>query len=328
MKTRHKVSLLILVLFILFIVVYTHFGGFGTGPCADVHEFSLYARDMSPIEIPKNVRFVALGEATHGTKEFQALRKDVFQNLVEKNHVRAFALEADFGGCERVNRYIHGASDSVEAVVQAIGFQIYCTRDIIDLIEYMRAFNAEAQPSDAISFYGFDMQRCGHNCRWILALEEAKGNHCVMLAAHNSHISKFNYYSKNQPVLGTNLKTAFGDEYFCIGTDFYRGKVNLPTGKKHKRTTVRLFSHDPLAKAAMKAGFDTCYLRFSDISDDSNLKQQTTEYTYMVNRGEGPYLWFLQLIPQSYRSWVSPAKSYDAMIFVSKAAATEILSFQ
>ena len=59
--------------------------------------------------VPNEALIIALGEATHGNKEFQQLRLDVFQALVEKYGVHAFALEGDFGGCEAINRYIHGA---------------------------------------------------------------------------------------------------------------------------------------------------------------------------------------------------------------------------
>ena len=58
---------------------------------------------------PDEAQIVTLGEATHGNREFQQLRLDVFQVLAEKYGVRAFALEGDFGGCEAIDRYIHGS---------------------------------------------------------------------------------------------------------------------------------------------------------------------------------------------------------------------------
>ena len=58
--------------------------------------------------------------------------------MVEKYGVRAFALEGDFGSCEAVNRYIHGADGSADEAAASIGFTIYRTREMADLIEWMR----------------------------------------------------------------------------------------------------------------------------------------------------------------------------------------------
>ena len=73
--------------------IYSRFGGFGTGECADTKEFAKYATNVSALTVPDEAQIVALGEATHGNKEFQQLRLDVLQILVEKYGVRSFALE-------------------------------------------------------------------------------------------------------------------------------------------------------------------------------------------------------------------------------------------
>ena len=39
-----------------------------------------------------------------------------WQNVVEKYGVRAFALEADYGGCEAANRYIHGGAGTAQGL--------------------------------------------------------------------------------------------------------------------------------------------------------------------------------------------------------------------
>ena len=75
--------------------IYSHFGGFGTGPCADETEFMQYADQVDNIKIPEKTKIVALGEASHGNVEFQQLKLSLFQNLVENAGIRAFALEGD-----------------------------------------------------------------------------------------------------------------------------------------------------------------------------------------------------------------------------------------
>ena len=154
--------------------IYSHFGGFGTGNCADTEEFAKYAASVSELTVPDEAQIVALGEATHGNKEFQQLRLDVLQALVEKYGVRAFALEGDFGGCEAINRYIHGEGGTAAEALSATGFAIYRTEEMENLVEWMRDYNASATQGDDLRFYGFDMEQRAYIYRYLLeALQKA-----------------------------------------------------------------------------------------------------------------------------------------------------------
>lgn len=143
---------------IVTIYVFTYFGGFTTGKSLDVNEFKAYAKSVDEISTPQEYNIIALGEATHGNKEFQQLKLEVFKKLVEEHRVHSFALEGDFGGCEEVNQYIHGGEGTLKEIVQKIGFQIYKTEEMMQLIEYIREYNDDAE-EEQLNFYGFDMQR-------------------------------------------------------------------------------------------------------------------------------------------------------------------------
>lgn len=155
--------------------VYSHFGGFGTGECANTEEFSKYATTVQELTLPEQTQIAALGEATHGNAEFQRLKLDVFQVLVERYGVRAFALEGDFGGCEAVNRYIHGGVGTAADAAAAIGFAIYRTQEMEDLIAWMRSYNETAKPGEDLCFYGFDMQRYEYSYRYLLEATREAG---------------------------------------------------------------------------------------------------------------------------------------------------------
>ena len=148
-----------LVILVVVAAVFSHFGGFGTGPSADPAELAAYAQEIEDITVPEGIRIVALGEATHGNVEFQQLKLEVFEVLVERYGVRAFALEGDCGGCEAVNRYIHGGPGTAEDAAASIGFTIYRTDEMVELIEWMHDYNETAAPGDDLRFYGFDMQQ-------------------------------------------------------------------------------------------------------------------------------------------------------------------------
>lgn len=169
------VALCMLAIFVCGGSLYAHFGGFGTGACADTAEFAKYAASVSELTVPDKAQIVALGEATHGNKEFQQLRLDVFQVLVEKYGVRAFALEGDFGGCEAINRYIHGADGTAAEALSTTGFAIYRTEEMENLVEWMRDFNASAAQGDDLRFYGFDMEQRAYSYRYLLDGLQAAG---------------------------------------------------------------------------------------------------------------------------------------------------------
>lgn len=127
--------------------------------CGDKVEVAAYVKEVEGIQLPESVRVVALGEATHGNKEFQKLKLDVFAHLVETSDVRGFALEGDFSGCAVANDYIVNDEGSAEDAVRSLGFQIYRTDEMLELIEWMHTYNQNAAEKDKVRFYGYDMQR-------------------------------------------------------------------------------------------------------------------------------------------------------------------------
>lgn len=170
-RKTHRARWIVLGVVVVLAVVagtFSHFGGFGTGPSADPDELATYAQGVDDIAVPDGVRVVALGEATHGNSEFQQLKLDVLKVLVEKYGVRALALEGDFGGCEAVNRFIHGGPGTAEDAVAAIGFTIYRTDEMAELVLWMRTYNETAAQGDDLRFYGFDMQRGAHSLAYLI----------------------------------------------------------------------------------------------------------------------------------------------------------------
>lgn len=110
------------------------------------------------IEIPEGTRIVALGEATHGNKEFQELKLEVFQTLVEKTNVRALILEGDFGGCALANKYIQGGEGTAEEVTKKLGYKIYRTDEMCELVQWMHDYNMTVSDDQKVRLYGMDVQ--------------------------------------------------------------------------------------------------------------------------------------------------------------------------
>ncbi|WP_214317857.1 erythromycin esterase family protein [Nonomuraea sediminis] len=104
-------------------------------------------------------RVVGIGEATHGNKEFVEARTLIIQKLVRDHGFRTVALEADFGGAAAANDYVMKGRGSALDAVRALGFDIYRTREMSNLIQWIHDHNAVVPDADKVCLYGFDMQR-------------------------------------------------------------------------------------------------------------------------------------------------------------------------
>ncbi len=141
----------------------------GCSPTLPAEESQAYFRPVATLSLPEDVTLVGIGEATHGNAEFVALRQEVLAQLVTRYNFRAFAIEGDFGGGQVVNEYVLNGTGTAEEAVKAIGFAIYRTQEMVDLVEWIRQYNLAAAPEERIHFYGYDMQRYDHNIAGLLA---------------------------------------------------------------------------------------------------------------------------------------------------------------
>lgn len=107
-------------------------------------------------EIVGDARIVALGESTHGTREFFLVKHRLLEYLVRHSGFRVFAIEANQLAVERINRYVNGGPGTAQEVMRAM-FRVWNTEEFLGLVEWMRLHNA-AFPGNAVRFIGFDMQ--------------------------------------------------------------------------------------------------------------------------------------------------------------------------
>ena len=123
-----------------------------------IEDINSYMKTVDDIRISDNVNVVAIGEAAHGCKDFQELKLSVLKKMVKDYGFRAFALEADYGECAAINRYIQGGDGDIESIVKIFSFPIYRTKQMEELISWMREYNSTVSEGEKLRFYGFDMQ--------------------------------------------------------------------------------------------------------------------------------------------------------------------------
>lgn len=115
-------------------------------------------QSLSAEHIPDNVSVLAIGEAVHGSREFQTLKLSVLREMVEKQGYTAFALEADYSECADINRYLQSGEGKPEELVQKFSFPIYHTKEMAELLGWIQDWNRTAPEEKKVRFYGFDMQ--------------------------------------------------------------------------------------------------------------------------------------------------------------------------
>jgi erythromycin esterase-like protein len=112
-----------------------------------------------------DARLVLIGEASHGTHEFYALRAELTRQLIESKGFHAVATEADWPDAYRVNRFVRGRSRDVEAVESLAGFErfpawMWRNADVLDFVGWLKEHNDKVPATAAaakVGFYGLDL---------------------------------------------------------------------------------------------------------------------------------------------------------------------------
>ncbi|WP_072700484.1 erythromycin esterase family protein [Butyrivibrio hungatei] len=376
------------------------------------------AKTFDDIEISDSVKIVGVGEATHGSSEFQTLKLEMLKKLVEENGFTAFALEADFADCLEANEFIQGGEGNARDIVNNMSFKIYHTAEMARILDWMREYNLSVPKEKSLRFYGFDMQNpekgvdflknymeengitgidttsldyfvdeerteqitkedaekikaelseirkavetkdviaakvteniestvdyvfaegmdmygyrdkaMADNVTWILEREKKVGSGKVMLAAHDGHISKAPHSSMMPTTMGHILKEKYGDEYYSLGTDFFKGKANISvlsiTTEEYQRKDYYVTTADPIAYQAKYMKDKKFYLDFETISPETDKKVYDLVHSpvSMGTVGEG-FTGIYYIYHSAYRTEMAPVDLYDGMIFYYQVHAT------
>lgn len=104
---------------------------------------------------------VGLGEGTHGTHEFFAMKTRMVEFLVSNMGFRTFAIEANWPEANDVNQYVMTGQGDPAALLRGLHYWVWNTQEVLDLIQWIRQWNATATADQKVTFTGFDMQYVG-----------------------------------------------------------------------------------------------------------------------------------------------------------------------
>lgn len=227
-----------------------------------IETFSSDVKTVEEITVPENVRIVALGEAAHGNKEFQELKLSVFKRLVETTNVRGLILEGDFGGCAQANDYINGGAGTAEEVTAKLGYGIYRTDDMCELVQWMHDYNEKAAEGDKVRLYGADIQNSFWNIEFIKRFyEQAAPDKAADISAKFDNVFGTEEYVYDLSV-PYEQKEALVDE-IAADMDANRADYEAKAGKEK-------FSYARRADDAIK-----CYIMLKEKEQNYNLFRDT-----------------------------------------------------
>jgi len=141
--------------------------------------------DLTPLDYFADKKIIALGEATHGTKEFFQMKHKIFKYLVEKHNYKVFGFEADMAECIYIDRFICKGTGTIEEAMNKMHFWTWKTQEVKELILWMREYNRTRSSQDQIHLLGFDSQYWNYNSD---LLNDYLSNSGMTLPTHISKI--------------------------------------------------------------------------------------------------------------------------------------------
>jgi len=102
-------------------------------------------------------KVIALGEATHGTREFFLYKSEFCKYLIKEHGIKTIIFESDFTGTQQINDFVVNGNGSAEESIWQMGFS-GTTQEFIDFAKWVKAYNEGKNNLDKVVFYGCDMQ--------------------------------------------------------------------------------------------------------------------------------------------------------------------------
>lgn len=267
---------------------------------------------MAPLLAGK--RIVALGEATHGTSEFFRMKHRLVEFLVKEMGFRHFGMELSQQDGNLINNYIQSNGASPRRVL----YWPWATQEVMDMIDWMRGYNASVAPEQRITFHGIDpimgerdvvmAQNVGR------ILEESGPDSKIVLWAHNAHISNGSGW------MGSYLKQTWGDQAYLLGFEFDHGSFTS------RMTTIHTYSVGPTtpdfyAHALARLNQPLLYLDFQTLSQTRVLLSwlEAPQSSHEFQEMHAVY----RLNPDWYTLRTSWLNLYDGMIFIDQSTPAE-----
>ena len=131
----------------------------------------------SLLDLIGDARFVLIGEASHGTREFYQERAAITRRLIAEKAFGAVCIEGDWPDAHRVDCFVKGDSADRDGEQALRGFERFPTwmwrNEVVrDFVDWLRSFNDRRVESARVGFYGLDLYSLFGSMRAVLAYLE------------------------------------------------------------------------------------------------------------------------------------------------------------
>jgi erythromycin esterase-like protein len=212
---------------------------------------------------------VLIGESTHGTAQFYAVRAHVTQRLTEEHGFVAVAVEADDAAAARAGRWAAGGADDADPADALAGFTRFPrwpwrNHEVAAFLTWLREHNRDAPR--AVGFHGLDhpslhepdpaLSRVGPQgwnrrerhmaqaldaLRTHVARQQDSRQGKVVVWAHNSHVGDARATEQadlGQVTLGQAARDLYGDDAVLVGQSTFTGTVTAAAETRGRAMTM------------------------------------------------------------------------------------------
>jgi erythromycin esterase-like protein len=252
------------------------------------------------VDRAQGLRFMLIGEASHGTHEFYRERAEITKRLITEQGFTAVAAEADWPDAYRVNRFVRGAGDDETPEDGLADFRrfpawMWRNTDVVEFIGWLREWN-DALPADEpkVGFYGLDLYSLYTSMEAVIRfLDEIDPD---AAARARSRYSCFDHFGRDPQVYA--YETAMGGAEPCEQQvvqqllELQRRKAELARRNGDGLDPDRLFYVEQNARlvanaeeyyrAVFRGGTDSWNLR------DRHMAETLEELAVHLERTQGP----------------------------------------
>jgi len=113
--------------------------------------------DLQPLkQIVGDATIVGLGEATHGTHEFFAMKHRILEFLVTQMGFNTFAMENGWDASRPMDTYVMTGNGDPRRILRQDFYAAWQTQEVLDLFAWIRAYNANPAHRTKVQFAGID----------------------------------------------------------------------------------------------------------------------------------------------------------------------------
>jgi erythromycin esterase len=113
--------------------------------------------DFKRLNFSNDIKVFGLGEANHGTREFQVLKLKLAEYLIQEKGLNAIMIEFPYSQGLLIDGYVKGNNSDGLTILTNQKNSEYKNTDFINLIESIKRLNESRSQNDKISFLGGDI---------------------------------------------------------------------------------------------------------------------------------------------------------------------------